>query len=64
MLQYRPAEELYDLTKDPYELNNIADVPAQRKILVSLSNKLDAWMEQQGDRGMEAEIAVPLHKSR
>lgn len=64
MLQYRPAEELYDLTKDPYELNNIADVPAQQKILVSLRNKLDDWMKQQGDRGMEAEMAVPLYKGR
>jgi len=64
MLQHRPAEELYDLTKDPYELNNIADDPSQQKILTSLRNKLDAWMKQQGDLGMEAELAVPLHKSR
>ena len=64
MFQYRPAEELYNLIKDPYELNNLADDPARQKILASLGKKLDAWMKQQGDPGMEAEMAVPLHKSR
>jgi uncharacterized sulfatase len=64
MLQHRPTEELYDLTKDPYELKNIATDPAQQKLLASLRQQLDAWMRKQGDRGMEAEMAVPLHKSR
>ncbi len=64
MYQHRPAEELYDLTKDPHELKNIATDPAQQKLLASLRKKLDAWMKQQGDSGMEAEMAVPLHKSR
>jgi len=62
--QHRPAEEMYDLTKDPYELNNLADDPAQQGLLATLAQKLDDWMKQQGDRGMEAEMAVPLHKSR
>ena len=64
MFQHRPAEELYDLTKDPYELNNLANNPEHRKLLASLRKKLDAWMKQQGDRGMEAEMAVPHHKNR
>ena len=64
MFQYRPAEELYDLIKDPYELKNLADKSKHQKLLVSLRKKLDAWMKRQGDRGMEAEMAVPLHKSR
>jgi uncharacterized sulfatase len=62
--QHRHAEELYDLTKDPHELKNIAADPDQQKLLASLRKKLDAWMKQQGDSGMEAEMAVPLHKSR
>ena len=62
--QHRPAEELYDLTKDPYELNDLADNPEHQKLLASLREQLDTWMKQQGDRGMEAEMAVPLHKSR
>lgn len=64
LFQYRPEEELFDIIKDPYELNNIADDPANKKLLASLRKKLDSWMKQQGDRGMEAEMAVPLHKSR
>jgi uncharacterized sulfatase len=64
MLQHRPAEELYDLRKDPHELNNLAGNAAQQKILASLRKKLDEWMMQQGDLGMEAEMAVPLHKNR
>jgi uncharacterized sulfatase len=64
VFQYRPAEELYDIIKDPYELNNLADNPAHKKLLASLRKKLDVWMKQQGDRGMQAEMAVPLHKSR
>jgi len=41
----RPAEELYDLEKDPYEVNNLAyrsDFDAEKK---SLSQKLDRWLE-------------------
>ena len=64
MFQHRPAEELYDIIKDPYELKNLADNPENQKLLASLRKKLDAWMKHQGDRGMEAEMAVPLHKSR
>ena len=56
MFQRRPAEELYDLAEDPHELNNLADDPAHQKLLASLRKKLDAWMEQQGDKGVETEM--------
>ena len=45
----RPAEELYDLTKDPNELHNLAADPMQSERLNSLRAELDAWMKQQGD---------------
>lgn len=45
----RPAEELYDLTKDPNELHNVAADPMQSERLNSLRAELDAWMKQQGD---------------
>jgi len=47
--QHRPAEELYDLRTDPYELKNIAGDPSQRQLLASLRNRLKEWMKQQGD---------------
>ncbi len=45
----RPAEELYDLHADPFELHNLAADPEQSARLASLRAELDAWMKQQGD---------------
>ncbi len=39
----RPRVELYDLEKDPYELNNIAKLPAQQARVKGLSAVLDKW---------------------
>jgi N-sulfoglucosamine sulfohydrolase len=44
-----PAEELYDLTADPFELHNLAADPLQTSRLTTMSKDLDAWMKQQGD---------------
>jgi uncharacterized sulfatase len=52
----RPAEELYDLKKDPYELNNLADDPKYRVLMDSLKGQLLAWMDRQGDKGIETEM--------
>ncbi len=54
--QHRPAEELYDIVKDPYELNNLAGDPANRELMDGLRKKLEAWMDQQGDKGLETEL--------
>jgi arylsulfatase A-like enzyme len=45
----RPAEELYGLTNDPYELHNLAADPKHAGRLARMSGDLDAWMKQQGD---------------
>lgn len=58
----RPAEELYDLTADPWELKNLAADPAHAATLKSLSTALDAWMKDQGDEGMATERK--LHEKR
>jgi N-sulfoglucosamine sulfohydrolase len=55
-LFHRPAEELYDLESDPYEMKNLADDPKSAGIKARLSAQLDAWMTQQGDKGMETEL--------
>ena len=44
-----PAEELYDLAADPFELHNVATDPTQAARLAELRADLDTWMKQQGD---------------
>lgn len=51
----RPAEELYDLQADEYEINNLADDPEYATIKARLNEQLNAWMAQQGDQGMATE---------
>ena len=45
----RPAEELYDLQADPYEMHNLAGDPKQASRLASMRAELKAWMKEQGD---------------
>ncbi len=53
--QRRPAEELYDVEKDPHCLNNLIDDPKYKAIKSELSKRLDAWMKSQGDQGAATE---------
>ncbi len=62
--QYRPAEELYDISKDPWELNNLADNPEYRSVKESLLKELQAWMDQQGDKGNETEMLAEERQGR
>ncbi|HYH56583.1 MAG TPA: heparan N-sulfatase, partial [Anseongella sp.] len=45
----RPAEELYDCAKDPFQERNLAGDPAYRGELVRLRNVMDRWREETGD---------------
>lgn len=45
----KPAEELYDLEKDPWELNNVAADPAYAAPLAELREKVKQWRVQQGE---------------
>jgi uncharacterized sulfatase len=56
MYVHRPAEELYNLQRDPYELSNLADDPKYRALMDSLRTQLLAWMDRQGDKGLETEM--------
>ena len=60
----RPAEELYDLQTDPWEMTNLANSPEQQARIKQMGRRLDAWMQQQGDRGMTTEGEATLHRSR
>lgn len=52
----RPGEELYDLETDPFEMKNLAADPKFATIKARLQKELDAWMRQQGDKGLETEL--------
>ena len=47
----KPTEELYDIEKDPYELNNLADDLTLKDTLVFLRNKLNQWIKETNDLG-------------
>jgi uncharacterized sulfatase len=55
----RPAEELYDLRADPWELKDLAAEAAHADTLKKLRADLDAWMAAQGDEGLKTERALP-----
>lgn len=47
----KPAEELYDLHNDPYELNNLAALPEMQDTLVHLRKVLNDWIKETNDLG-------------
>tara|TARA_B100000809_G_scaffold244208_1_gene269939 strand:- start:914 stop:2533 length:1620 start_codon:yes stop_codon:yes gene_type:complete len=51
----RPPEELYDTRADPFEMINLADDPAYRRVLARLRGALDEWQTDVGDLGDMAE---------
>ena len=46
MSEEKPVEELYDIQKDPFEVNNLAGDPQYSSIKDSLSGILDKWMTE------------------
>ena len=47
----RPAEELYRVDEDPWEMNNLADKPQYAKVKKRLLAELHSWMAKQNDPG-------------
>jgi N-sulfoglucosamine sulfohydrolase len=45
----RPADELYDLSKDPHEIHNVAGQPAYADAQKQLRARLDQWMKDSAD---------------
>ncbi len=45
----RPAEELYDVRSDPYQLANVADKPEYADALKQHRARVDGWMQQTHD---------------
>jgi len=60
--QHRPGEELYDVSKDPYEWNNLADDPEYAEVKTQLRRQLLQWMEHTGDKGQQTELEAKDHQ--
>lgn len=60
MADHRPAEELYDLQEDPYEIHNLADDPAHAATKQRLTAALTQWQDEIDDKGRTKEApAIP-----
>lgn len=57
---HRPEFEFYDLEKDPWEMHNLAQKSKYQPRIQEMKRLLEAWMEQQGDKGatMDAPFQV------
>ncbi|MFK7851932.1 MAG: sulfatase [Akkermansiaceae bacterium] len=54
--RHRPAEELYDVLKDPWNQNNLIEDESLSETREDLRKALDGWMKQQGDEGHATEM--------
>ena len=52
-----PAEELYDLTADPHEIENLAGRPEHQATVERLRGVLEKWMVETNDQGRMPEPA-------
>lgn len=58
----KPIEELYDLSKDPWEVNNLAALPEYKETLLKLRAEIDKWMTETNDQGWRMEDPVRIHE--
>lgn len=59
MTKLREREELYDLSIDPLELNNISERSEYRDVLNELRSELHEWQEKIKDPILKGPISVP-----
>jgi hypothetical protein len=52
----KPPEELYDLRKDPYEIQNVAQDPAYASVSKEMRAELEKWRKSVGDPGVSEEF--------
>jgi arylsulfatase A-like enzyme len=45
-------EELYNVEQDPYEIHNLATLPAYHDLLEDMRERLEKWQEETVDHGM------------
>ncbi len=51
----KPVEELYDLKKDPHQLNNLTNKASSQKLLMKFREKNTKWMMEIEDVGLATE---------
>jgi len=61
---HRPAEELYEVAADPYELRNLSTRPQQTEVKTRLSAELDRWLAAQGDPGPPQDTQKAIQAAR
>jgi N-sulfoglucosamine sulfohydrolase len=54
----KPPEELYDLERDPHEINNLANSSRHQHKLRELRSALDGWIAETGDLGAVPETEL------
>ncbi len=53
-----PKDELYQLSKDPHEINNLAAKPGYQPKLKSMQSAMDAWIARTGDLSAVPELEM------
>lgn len=56
----RPAEEFYDIQKDPMEQVNLMDSKEHQKQIEKMRKMLDTWMKKQGDTKRLFDTPYPI----
>jgi N-sulfoglucosamine sulfohydrolase len=51
MAPCRPAEELYDVRTDPFQMNNLSEKPVYRDVLLKFRKLQEEWSLTTGDMG-------------
>ena len=51
----RPAEEFYDLEKDPHQLHNLAGQKKYAAVMLELRHRMEVYLRETGDPRMRGE---------
>lgn len=52
----RPEFEFYNIQEDPFELQNLANLPRYKNKMMEMKKELKQWMAQQGDEGISMDV--------